>query len=202
VAVKAVVFDVGETLVDETRHWEAVADEVGVPRLTLFCVAGAVIERGGQHWEVFDLLGVERVAGPAPEPRDVYPDVLRALSALRAAGYRLGIAGNQPDDWGERLRGAGLDVDFIGGAGAWDAEKPAPAFYERVAQSAGVLPAEIAYVGDRIDNDVQPANRAGMVSVLIRRGPWGYIHAARPEASEARLRIDSLDELPGALAGV
>ena len=34
-AVTAVVFDVGETLVDGTRNWEAVADACGVPRFTL-----------------------------------------------------------------------------------------------------------------------------------------------------------------------
>src|SRR5439155_14968561 len=33
-ALKAVVFDVGETLVDETRHWGEWADRAGVPRLT------------------------------------------------------------------------------------------------------------------------------------------------------------------------
>ena len=29
----AVVFDVGETLVDETRAWERIADVYGVPRI-------------------------------------------------------------------------------------------------------------------------------------------------------------------------
>jgi hypothetical protein len=38
-----------------------------------------------------------------------------------------------------------------------------------------------------------------MVSVFLRRGPWGYLHATRPEAAAARIRIDALDELPAAL---
>jgi len=41
VAVTAVVFDVGETLVDETRNWERVADACGVPRFTLMALVGA-----------------------------------------------------------------------------------------------------------------------------------------------------------------
>jgi hypothetical protein len=38
-----------------------------------------------------------------------------------------------------------------------------------------------------------------MVAVFVRRGPWGVLHADRPEASAARLRVDTLAELPDAL---
>ena len=54
--ITTVVFDVGETLVDETRHWGEWADWMGVPRLTFFAVLGAVIDRGLPHRQVFELL--------------------------------------------------------------------------------------------------------------------------------------------------
>lgn len=44
--LRAVVFDVGETLVDETRAWSAWADWLGIPRLTFLAVCGAAIARG------------------------------------------------------------------------------------------------------------------------------------------------------------
>jgi hypothetical protein len=44
-----VVFDVGETLVDETRAWSEAADAVGVTALTLFGAFGALIERRADH---------------------------------------------------------------------------------------------------------------------------------------------------------
>jgi FMN phosphatase YigB (HAD superfamily) len=53
----------------------------------------------------------------------------------------------------------------------------------------------IAYVGDRVDNDVAPAIAAGMVGVHIRRGPWGHLQQPPPDA----IRIRSLGELPEAL---
>jgi FMN phosphatase YigB (HAD superfamily) len=53
-----------------------------------------------------------------------------------------------------------------------------------------------------VDNAVLPARRAGMVAVFLRRGPWGVIQATRPDVVEADLRIESLDELPGALSRV
>ncbi|HEY7737747.1 MAG TPA: haloacid dehalogenase, partial [Candidatus Limnocylindria bacterium] len=100
-----VVFDVGETLVDETRVWSAWADVVGVPRLTFMAVLGAVIARGGAHQEVFAALGLDHwerhrddleAAYGGFREEDLYPDVRPAMAALRAAGFRLGIFGNQP----------------------------------------------------------------------------------------------------------
>jgi FMN phosphatase YigB (HAD superfamily) len=38
-----------------------------------------------------------------------------------------------------------------------------------------MTPGEIAYVGDRLDNDIAPAAQAGLFTVWMRRGPWGYI---------------------------
>jgi FMN phosphatase YigB (HAD superfamily) len=66
----------------------------------------------------------------------------------------------------------------------------------------GVPAAEIAYVGDRVDNDVVPAADAGMVSIFLRRGPWGYLQADWPGVALAHLRLDSLAELPAALAAL
>ena len=52
----------------------------------------------------------------------------------------------------------------------------------------------VAYVGDRVDNDVVPAIEAGMRAVWIRRGPWGLIQEL-PDGVEPALVVGSLDEL-------
>lgn len=75
------------------------------------------------------------------------------------------------------------------------------AFFDRVAEVTPVLPGEILYVGDRLDNDIRPAAAAGMLTALIRRGPWGWIQQHDPAADElATFRVDSLLEL-GDLVG-
>ena len=51
--IEAVFFDVGETIVDETREYGAWADWLGVPRHTFSAVFGAVIARGGDYRETF-----------------------------------------------------------------------------------------------------------------------------------------------------
>jgi FMN phosphatase YigB (HAD superfamily) len=195
-AVKAVFFDVGETLVDETRAFEALADAARVPRLTFFSVLGGVLARGGQHGQVFELLGVEPPEWPGYGRDDLYPDAVPCLVELRRRGFHVGVAGNQPQSCEQFLRDAGLDVDCIGSSAGWGVRKPSPEFFTRVAAEAGEDPAEIAYVGDRVDFDVVPARAAGMVAVHIRRGPWGYLQDGR---EQAHIRIDSLDELPEAL---
>jgi FMN phosphatase YigB (HAD superfamily) len=191
-AVTAVVFDVGETLVDETRNWERAADACGVPRFTLMALVGASIERGESHRRPFELLGVE-------PPRDsflhdqLYPDALPCLRALRERGLLVGAVGNMAVDHEAMIQ---PHVDFVGSSERWGVEKPSPAFFARVVSEAGRPAAEIAYVGDRVDNDVCPALDAGMVAVHVKRGPWGYLYEAPPEA----IRIESLDELPGVFA--
>jgi HAD superfamily hydrolase (TIGR01549 family) len=209
--IKVVFFDIGETLVDETRQWGAWADWLGIPRLTFFAVLGGLIERGEHHRRVFELLrpdidlAHERAARAQAgyvehfERADFYPDAIPCLEALRRAGYRIGLAGNQPEGVEGVLRAMNLPVDLIASSAGWGVEKPSPEFFARVAALADVPPANIAYVGDRVDNDVVPAAAAGMLAVFLRRGPWGYLHAEHLDAARAHLRLDSLDALPQAL---
>jgi HAD superfamily hydrolase (TIGR01509 family) len=194
VALKAVFFDVGETLVDETPTWERAADAAEVPRFTLMGVLGGLAARGEPHGRVWELLGVER---PADQGLllELYPDALPCLAALRKSGYVVGAVGNTPEAVEAEL---GKHVDVVGSSARWGVEKPAPEFFRRLVHEAGAEPGEIAYVGDRVDNDVVPALAAGLVAFHLRRGPWGHLH----EPPEAARRIGSLSELPDALARV
>lgn len=204
-----VVLDLGETLADETRSWARWADWLGVPHLTFMAVLGAVIAQRRHHVEAFRYfrdgfdLAAERAAKHAAglgwevEESDLYPDALPTLVALRARGYRLAVMANQPVEVMPLLES--LPVDRVATSEGWGVAKPDPAFFARVAQEVGAPPARIAYVGDRVDNDVLPAKRAGMVAVHLRRGPWGYLHATWPEVDEADLRITALAQLPSAL---
>ena len=187
----AVVFDVGETLIDETGLWERAADAARVPRFTLMGVLGGLAARGERHDRVWELLGVERAASQWTGD-DFYADALPCLERLRAAGYAVAAVGNTPRSAEEVLR---AHVDVVGSSEGWGVSKPAPGFFARVVEEVGRAPSEVAYVGDRVDNDVEPALAAGMTAVHVRRGPWGLLHASPPGA----ISISSLDELPAVL---
>lgn len=193
--VHAVVFDVGETLVDESRAWADLAARAGVTSLTLAGVLGAVIERGEDHRRVWDVLDAREPEPDGSGPVDLYPDALECLGAAREAGLVVGIAGNQPAGAETRLRDAGFEADFIASSARWRVWKPSPEFFARVAAAASAAPGHVMYIGDRLDNDVLPARAAGMKTALIRRGPWGYLHSRLPDAGLADARVDSLVEL-------
>jgi FMN phosphatase YigB (HAD superfamily) len=90
-------------------------------------------------------------------------------------------------------------ADLIATADDWGAAKPSPAFFEKLIGSCGFEPCEIAYVGDRLDNDIVPAHKAGLFTVHIKRGPWTYATANDPQNAVADLRVDSLRDLPAEL---
>ncbi|GIG38592.1 haloacid dehalogenase [Cellulomonas phragmiteti] len=201
--MRAVVFDVGETLVDETRQWTQVAHEVGVTPLVLMAMLGVVTERAEPHHHVWQALGTDPPRTPVDIlPEDLYPDALPTLDALRAAGYVVAVAGNQPARAEHQLRAAGVEVDLMATSARWGVAKPSPAFFARVVTDLGVPARDVLYVGDRIDNDVLPARAAGMRTAFVRRGPWGHVHAQRPDAALADVRVDSLRELTALLLGV
>lgn len=202
---KWVVFDLGETLVDESRNWARWADYIGVPHLTFFAVFGAVVADGRPHTDAFtyfrpdfslpDEIPLKAAAGLpwAIDARDLYSDALPALAELRSAGLRLAVMANQPLEAMPFLET--LPVDRIAVSAAWGLEKPALTFFQRICDELDAPPERIAYVGDRVDNDVVPAQAIGMTAVHLRRGPWGYLHADTPLAERADIRIDTLADL-------
>ena len=156
-AVKAVVFDVGETLVDEARH-----------------------ARQGDPMRPFTT-------------EDLHADALPCIAELRRRGLRVAAVGNMRAVHEAFLR---EHVDAVASSERWGVRKPSPEFFERVLELVDGEPGEVAYVGDRVDNDVVPALAAGIVAVHVRRGAWAHEHAT-PAGVPA---IDSLDRLPEVLA--
>jgi HAD superfamily hydrolase (TIGR01549 family) len=215
--ISAVAFDVGETLIDESRIWLRWADRLGVPPLTMLGVVGAMAALDRMMVEAFDVvrpgldLGAEIRRWRAEEPDglrenfdtdDLYGDVRDCFAELGDAGMKVIVAGNQPPQALGALERMELGADAILISDVLGVEKPSSAFFDVVTAEAGCPPSEIAYVGDRLDNDVLPARHAGMRTVLLRRGPWGYLHAERPDAAFADVVTDSLLDLPAQLAQV
>ncbi|MBK5306480.1 MAG: HAD family hydrolase [Frankiaceae bacterium] len=206
--MRTVVFDVGETLVDETRLWAGWAAYLGVPEFTLYGVLGGLAARGEDHLAFLDLvrpgaLFGEELAGKdrrgfgwALDASDLYPDALECLLALRADGWRIVVGGNQPASFQQLVEALSLPVDLVVSSGGLGVAKPDPGFFEAAAAAAGVGVADCVHVGDRVDNDIVAARAAGMTPVHVRRGPWGILHADDPAIDH---QVRSLSELPALL---
>lgn len=204
--IQWVVFDVGGVLVDEARLIRGWADVLEMEEVAFTAALRQGIAAGkgigGTIREISPALDIKahrrRLTGlEIPGEGDLYADVRDAFAALRGAGLRLGIAGNQPDGVLEALHALELGVDFIATSHQWGVSKPDPRFFEEVLKATAAEPARIAYVGDRLDNDVAPARAAGMHPVFIPRGLWGEVQDA-----DARgvTRVESLMEILACIA--
>ena len=209
--LSTVIFDVGETLWDETNLWEGWARWLGVPTFTLYGVIGGLAARGQDHLDVLETFrpGQARDALMAAKQRDVpatlgaenlYPDAEPCLRAVAAEGWQVIVGGNQPSWFQSLVEQLRLPVDIVTSSGELGAAKPSAAFFLAVADRADVLPAACVHVGDRVDNDVIGALAAGMTAIHLRRGPWGHLHADDAALSHPRAhQIAGLDELPALL---
>lgn len=178
------------------------------PRHTVSALVGAVVAQGKDNAEALRLIqpGIdipsayrareEAGRGEHLDETDAYEDVRPALSALRDAGVRVVVAGNQTVKAGELLRALDLPADLIAVSGEWGVAKPSPAFFERLVAEADAPAHEILYVGDHPQNDTLPAHAAGLRTAHLRRGPWGHLWHADPEVvAAADYRIESLMDL-------
>jgi HAD superfamily hydrolase (TIGR01549 family) len=210
--ISAAVFDVGEIVVDETTEYANWAKWLGVSTHEFSAVFGAVIAGGGDYRETFqvfqpgfDLTEERRLRAEKGFPetfteRDLYPDIRECLATLRDSGLQVGLAGNQTARAEGILNSLELGADWIRTSDTWGVEKPAPEFFARVVEQTGVPAVHVLYVGDRLDNDVRPAQEAGMQTVLVRRGPWGRILSDPTVESACLAVVKDLRGLPDLVA--
>lgn len=211
--IRAVAFDVGETLTRDDRYWATWADWLDTPRHTLSALVGAVVAQARDNADALRLIrpGIdvpaERAAmeaagrGERLDETDLYDDVRPALAALQELGVRVVIAGNQTTRAGQLLRSLDLPADLVVTSEEWGVAKPHPDFFAKVLTAAQAAPGETVYVGDHPANDVFPAKQAGLRVAHVRRGPWGHLWADDPDVvAAADWRIDALSELTAIVA--
>jgi len=99
------------------------------------------------------------------------PALAESLRRLRGAGLKLGVFSDYPV--AQKLAALGVadlfPVQFDATDPRVNAFKPHPAGFSASAAALGVAPAEVLYVGDRLDVDVGGAHAAGMHAAWLTR---------------------------------
>ncbi len=141
-----------------------------------------------------DIAAAVHAAFLRPESWQIFEEVEDVLDDLERRGVRLAIISN----WGRALRGilralALLErFETVIVSAEERIEKPDLAIFDRALERLGELPGpHIAYVGDDLRHDVQPARRIGLCAVLVDR------HDRHPEHRGAR--VSDLRQLPEVL---
>ena len=202
-----IFFDLGNTLYDESA-----ADAERVKRLlasnrypvteadfTAQMRCGAANFAPSPFTYAREQFGIAESVPYDPNKEILFAGTAQMLEKL-AAEYRLGILANQPADTRRRLLRDGI-LRFFQICLLSDAEgyaKPDPAFFAFACQKADCPPQEIIMIGDRLENDIAPAQQTGMQTVWMRQG----MHAVQEPQKIAVFpdhTVHSVQELCGLL---
>jgi len=181
--VRAVIFDLWETLIDWDREaaakmvdaisalvgdgfgerWSRSQNRYVAPIRTALADVGVPAE----HMEEVCALRLDYVRGClAPRPGAV--DTLRTL---RGRGHKVGLITVCSEDvetaWPESQLAGLFDAEVF--SNAVGLSKPDPRIYLLCCELLGVEPAEAVFVGDGANDELAGARRVGMDAILIHR---------------------------------
>ena len=184
-----IFFDLGSTLIDETAaDLHRIRDMLQGTGITQeqYCEKRLEMIRQGRPGDqaAIAFFGLKKTPWHS-EDETPYPDAEATLSELKRRGFRLGIIANQNPGTEQRLSKWGLLAffDVIAASAELGVAKPDPAIFEWALKAADCPAENAVMVGDRLDNDVAPANRMGMRTVRILRG-LGALH--EPQSADER----------------
>lgn len=188
--IRWLFFDVGSVLMDETLGDEQTRKQIvrllalrGV-RVPLASVRGAWQAavasyepniRAGALRRLVDegaARAVEAELGQLSRPTPPYAEAKPTMETF-ATRFGVGVIANQPAtirEWAE-IAGFGEAVHLWCLSSETGLRKPDRAIFQYALDRAACDPKEAAMVGDRLDYDIAPAKRAGMLAIRLRRGP-------------------------------
>lgn len=173
--MKWLFFDLGSTLIDEgecerARIHETVQNSpVTAGEFEYMMRLFATQNRAGYACAC-EHFGLSRVKWRSDLER-LYPGVKELLRGL-AAKHPLGVIANQNAGAEERLRAFGILDCFkvIAVSADLGCSKPDPRIFTTALARAGCAAGDAAMIGDRLDNDILPAQLLGMRTAWVRRG--------------------------------
>lgn len=176
--IKWIFFDIGSTLVDESIAVEKRIERTVANTNIGFDVFYAKMVEISKHDQNSYHKALEYYGLKAAEWNSndefVYPEAEACLRGLHKR-YKIGIIANQVPGSRDRLEKLGLlkHIDMVVASAEEGAAKPDPRIFQIAIDRANCKPEEAVMVGDRIDNDILPANKLGMMTVWIKQGLGG-----------------------------
>ena len=203
--IKWIFFDLGSTLIDETepdsRRIKEMISGTDITEEDYREKRFEMIQKGlNGDLSTIEYFGLTKTPWHSEEEVP-YPDVVSTLTELKQRGYKLGVVANQKCGTEQRLKNWNLlqFFDFIAASAELGMAKPEPAIFEWALEQADCHPQNVVMVGDRLDNDMAPANRFGIHSVRLLRGLGAY-HKPQSADEKPEYTISSLAELLDLLA--
>ena len=197
--IKWIFFDIGSTLVDESAVYENRIEEITQSNnIDKNEFVAKVIQRA--QTDPRPIMSVAKDYGvKVPAWRHdlevLYPDTKELLQRL-SQKYKIGIIANQDFGTEQRLTDFNVHqyINLVIASAEEGVAKPDLRIFQIALARADCKPEEAIMVGDRIDNDIIPANKIGMTTVWIKQGFGSY---AEPKTVEEQpdYIVNSLAEI-------
>lgn len=198
-SIKWIFFDMGSTLIDETLAMEhRIREVIEGTDVTYEQFIKKKIYFAKQNkpadLETIKFYGLTKTPWHKEDER-LFPDTIECLEKLHKH-YRIGIIANQSLGSKERLEKFGIlkYIDVVVASAEEGVAKPHKRIFEIALERAQCKPDEAAMVGDRLDNDIVPANEIGMYTIWIKQGNWKDA-CPREESEQPDMTVNGLSEL-------
>ena len=205
--IKWIFFDIGSTLVDESAVYENRIKEItqgnNIDRNEF---VAKVIERAQTSPKPI-VSAAEDYGVKVPAWRHdlevLYPDTKEVLQRLSqevlqrlSQKYKIGIIANQDFGTEQRLTDFNVHqyINLVIASAEEGVAKPDLRIFQIALARADCKPEEAVMVGDRIDNDIIPANKIGMTTMWIKQGFGSYAEPKTVEEQSDYI-VNSLAEI-------
>jgi HAD superfamily hydrolase (TIGR01509 family) len=197
--IKWIFFDVGSTLVDESKAWEKrVSDTVKGSNISVREFYKLMDDCALKNLIPYDaaviISGLNRAEwhSELEMPYEYSENVLSQLYGK----YKIGVIANQPLGTQKRLEKYGLAkyISLVISSAEEGVSKPDIRLFQKALEKADCKGENAMMVGDRVDNDVAPAKKLGMKTVCVKQG----IHKLNTPKNEFEVpdyTVDTIEEL-------
>lgn len=197
--VKWLFFDIGSTLMNEEKVYEHIikdiAETVNEPFEKIYEIAMNFYQQNKKgDRETAKMFGLPKPSWYL-EDEELYTDTKDCLEKL-SKKYKIGIIANQSLGTKERLVQHGIMqyIDLVVASAEEGVAKPDKRIFEIALERSECKPCDAIMVGDRIDNDIVPANLLGMHTIWIKQGFGKYWNITQ-DIEKSDIVVDNLTEL-------
>lgn len=195
-----IFFDVGSTLIDETECYNhRIRDAIEGTDITFEQFNEKRIFFAKQNLkgdiEALKFFGLSKTPWHFEDEKP-YEDTEHVLKALYEKGYNIGIIANQALGTEKRLEGWGLlkYIKLVVASAEEGVAKPDSEIFLRALSRADCPPENAVMIGDRIDNDIEPANKLGMKTIWVKLG-FSVYQKPINEFQQADYAVDRLQDI-------
>lgn len=193
-------FDVGSTLVDEIECYNhRIRDAIAGTDITFGQFSEKRIFFAKQNLkgdiEAIKFFGLTKTPWHTEDEKP-YPEAENVLKVLSERGYKIGIIANQNLGTQSRLENWGLMkyTSIVVASAEEGVAKPGKEIFLRALSRAECQPENAFMIGDRLDNDIEPAKKLGMKTIWIRQG-FSVYQQPMNEFQKADFVVDRLQDV-------